>query len=147
MEARRRALGNETAKAAFLAALMAAVVLAPIFWFIGVLHFGFVTGPGPRTGHMVSYVLWTSLPGVVLFAYILRRYVRMHASRSLGYGRACVVAASAIAPIQAATWRVTLTQRGDDELVVVGALTLALTAVVLLTEGLSETTAAETTDA
>jgi hypothetical protein len=138
---------TKTAKAALVAALAAAVVLAPVFWFIGVLHFGFITGPDPTTDRIVGYVVWTSLPGVLLFAYLLRRSVRKRASRKLGYAGACVVAAVALAPIQAATWRVTLTQRGDDTPVVIGALALSLAAVVFLTERLSDGEAARNTGA
>jgi len=132
---------------AFLAALTAAVVLVPTFWFAGILHFGFVTGPDPTTGKMISYILWTSVPGILLFASFLHLYVGKGTGRVLGYGRACLVAAAALAPIQAATWLVTLTQWGGDELVVIGALSLALTALVLLTEWLSETKTAEATNA
>jgi hypothetical protein len=32
---------------ALVAAFAAAVILTPIFWFIGVLHFGAITGPDP----------------------------------------------------------------------------------------------------
>ena len=74
----------------------------------------------------------------MLFAYILRRSVRRLTPRTLGYGRACAVGAAVLAPIQAATWRVTLTQRGDDAPVVIGALTLALIAAVILTKSLSQ---------
>lgn len=147
MEERRTPLRTGTAKAAFLASLEAALLLVPTFWFIGVLHFGAITGPDPTTEQMVSYVAWTSTPGVLLFAYILRRYVRKLTARKLAYGRACVIAAAALAPIQAATWRVTLAQRGDDELVVLAGLALALTAVVVLTEWLSEATPEETAGA
>jgi hypothetical protein len=147
MEERRTPLRTGTAKAAFLAALSAALLLVPTFWFIGVLHFGLITGIDPTTGRIVSYIVWTSILGVLLFAYILRRYVRRLGSRHLGFGRACVVAAVALAPMQAATWHVTRNQRWDDELVVLAALALALTAVVVLTEWLSETTPAETAGA
>jgi hypothetical protein len=136
-EARRRARIT-AATAALLATVAAALVLTPIFWFIGLLHFGFISGPDPTADMMASYVVWTSAPGVLLFAYILRRYVRTVTSKKLGYARACVVAAAALAPVQAAIWNVTLNQRGDDALVVIGALTLALTATVVLTMRLSE---------
>jgi peptidoglycan/LPS O-acetylase OafA/YrhL len=138
MEERGTPRSQRSAKAALLATLTAALVLTPIFWFIGVLHFGFITGPDPRVDRMVSYFAWTSLSGVLLFAYILRRYVHKLSWRELRYGRACAVAAVALAPLQAATWQVTLTQWGHDELVVLSALMLALTAAVFLTERLSE---------
>jgi hypothetical protein len=112
MEERRTPLRTGTAKAAFLAALSAALLLVPTFWFIGVLHFGLITGIDPTTGRIVSYIVWTSILGVLLFAYILRRYVRRLGSRHLGFGRSCVVAAVALAPMQAATWHVTATSGG-----------------------------------
>src|SRR5687768_557703 len=93
-------LGTKTARAAFLAALVAAAVLAPVFWIIGVLHFGAITGPDPTTRLMISNVIWTSLAGIPVLAYILRRYVRERALRTVGYGRACVIAAAALLPIQ-----------------------------------------------
>jgi len=143
----RRTQPAETHKAALVAALTAAVVLAPTFWFIGVLHFGFVTAPDPTSGQMIRYIFWTSLPGVLVFASLLHRYVGKGTSRMIGYGRACLVAAAALAPIQAATWIVTLTQWGGDDLVVVGALSLGLAAVIFLTESLSETKAVEAAEA
>jgi hypothetical protein len=135
MEEARRPLRRETAKALF-AALLAAVVLAPAFWFIGVLHFGAITGPDPTASRMFSYTIWTSALGVLVFAFLLHRYVR--APRKLRFGRACLVAAAALAPVQAATSAVTLAQWGGDELVAVCALVLALLAVVFLTRSLSE---------
>jgi hypothetical protein len=143
----RRTQPPRTQKAALLAALSAAIALAPTFWFIGVLHFGFVTAPDPTTGQMVRYIVWTSVPGVLLFAFLLHRSVSKRTSRLIGYVRACVVAAAALAPIQAATWIVTLTQWGGDDVVVIGALSLALAAVIFLTESLSEAKPAETVEA
>jgi hypothetical protein len=143
----RPAQKQETQRAALLAALIAALVLAPIFWFIGILHFGFVTAPEPTVAQMVRYIVWTSVPGVLLFASLLHRYVGKRTSRTIGYRRACLVATAALTPIQAATWIVTLTQWGADDLVAIGAFGLALAAVIFLTESLSETKAVETAEA
>ena len=137
----------ETQRAALLAALIAAIVCVPTFWVIGVLHFGFVTAPDPTTRQMVGYIVWTSVPGVLLIAFLLRRYVSKRTSQTIGYGRAFVVGAAALAPIQAATWIVTLTQWGGDELVVIGALSVAIAAVIFLTESLSEAKGAQTVEA
>jgi hypothetical protein len=126
---------TETTRALF-AAFVAAVVLTPIFWIVGVLHFGAITGPDPTIGRMVSYVLWTSSIGVLIGA----SFLNLGVSRSLGFGRACLVAAAALAPIQAASWIVTLYQWDNDEVVVISALILALAAVVLLTKRLGDST-------
>jgi hypothetical protein len=119
-----------------LAALAASVVLAPIFWFVGVLHFGIITAPEPTTGQMVSYILWTSAIGVLLLAPLLHLSVR--APCALGYARAAIVAIAALAPIQAATWIITLYQWGDDEMVAIGTLVTGFTAVHYLTRRLSK---------
>jgi hypothetical protein len=128
-----------TAQAAMLAALTAAFVLGPLFWFVGVLHFGFVSGPDPTPRLMISYLAWTSFAGIVVLASFLHLFVGRGRRRTLGYGRACLVAAAALLPLQAATSVVTLTQWGGDELVVIVALIAFVTALIVLTERLSET--------
>jgi hypothetical protein len=140
----RTFLHTETASAALLAAVTAAAVLIPTFWLIGVIHFGFVTAPDPTTPRLVSYMVWTTAPGILVLAYILQRYIRKRTSRELGDGRALITAAVVLAPVQAATWWVTLYQYGSDELVVIGALLVALTAEVVLAELLSITTDRDT---
>lgn len=103
------------------------------------------SGYGGRSSPSLLRVLPVPVATCILvFAFLLRRYVSKRTARTIGYRRACVVAAAALTPIQAATWIVTLTQRGGgDDLVVIGALGLAMAAVIVLTEALSEIKTAE----
>jgi hypothetical protein len=122
-----------TVVAALLAALAGLCVLGPVFWVIGILQFGLIVGRDPTPALVRSNLLWTSIVGIPLFALLLRTIVRSVASRSFGFASACFVAAVALSPVQAAIYRVTLYQRGDDTVVVLVAFALALGLLVLLT--------------
>jgi hypothetical protein len=113
-------------------------VLTPVFWVIGIAHFGVIIGRDPTRALMLDYVLWTSVVGIPVFGFLLFTMVRRGSARLLGLHRACAVAAVALAPVQAATYWVTLYQRGNDELVVLAAFAVALLLLVLLTNLLVE---------
>ncbi|HVM18113.1 MAG TPA: hypothetical protein VM290_11080 [Gaiellaceae bacterium] len=130
-------LENAAARAAIHAAGKGALVLAPLFWLVGVFHFGFVTGPAATPARMASYVVATAAIAVPVLARFLRTALRERAGRDLGRVRAGAVAVAALAPVEAAIVRVTLFQHGDDTLVAVGAVAASLAAWVLLTEALT----------
>ena len=132
--------GRSLIPAVLIAALASSAFIVPWWFFVGMGHFGFVSGPNPTIGLWVSYMLWSLGPTALGFAAVLRHNVSKRTRRRLTLRRAVVVAVVSLVPIQAAMGMITLYQWRDghyDGEMFVGAVVAGLSMAIFMTRLLS----------
>ncbi|MCW2972240.1 MAG: hypothetical protein JWN72_513 [Thermoleophilia bacterium] len=133
-----KAESRAVAAVVLLVALLVAPLLVPFWFLVGVLHFGFVSGPDPTVGRWASYTASSLVPAAIVFAWLLRRRVNRATDRRLGLWQAFVVALFSLAFVNGAMGLITVGQYGHDGTVFTVGLLCASAAAVGLTLLLSQ---------
>ena len=130
-------MARSVVPAAFAAAAVGSAVVVPFSWLVGVMHFGFISGPEPTLRLWLSYALFSLPPAIALVGWLLRHFLATRSRRSISLARACAVAAVALAPAHAGEAIITLGEYGYDFAVFVVGLTVSLVTLTLLSARLS----------
>lgn len=120
-----------------ISALIFTPLAIPLLFIVGVLHFGFVSGPDPRNLALwVSYILLSSSPAALIFAKILKKRVDQ-SGRFIRYRHALIVALVSLSFIQSSIVIITVYNFGEDTFTFLSGLALALFSSIILTDILS----------
>jgi Kef-type K+ transport system membrane component KefB len=123
-----------------VALAQSALFIVPWWFVVGIIHFGFVTGPRPTFEGWLSEMAWSVPPAVLVLAVLLRKRLSRTMAGTLTVSAAILAALAAVVPIQIAMAIITLTQWAEgtyDSVIFLAASVIAFGAAVLLTSGLT----------